>query len=159
MAFVLSQELKDKISDIILSVNPDVFIVEIAIKRQKKAILLIRIDTDNGIKIDECIEISRAVSRWLDENEPFDFEYNLEVTSPGIGEPLLLNRQFVKEIGRKLRVISKKGEVWEGKLSQVMDTEIQIELELPKKKKKGEPEPETQRNISLSVIKEAIVIV
>ncbi|MBX7243446.1 MAG: hypothetical protein K1X92_17030 [Bacteroidia bacterium] len=159
MAFIFSQEIKDKISDIILSVNPEVFIVEIAIKRQKKAILLIRIDTDNGIKIDECITISRAVGKWLDENEPFDFEYNLEVTSPGIGEPLLLKRQYLKEIGRKVRVISKKGEVWEGKLSEVMDTEIQLELELPKKKKKGEPEPETHKVISLSVVKEAIVIV
>ena len=158
MAFVLSQAVKDKITEIILTTNPEVFIVEISMKRQRTGLLLIRIDTDNGITMDECLTISRAVNKWLDETDPFEFDYHLEVTSPGLGEPLLLHRQYVKEIGKKIRVIGKTGNVWEGVLQAVGEAGVEVEQEKPKKKKKDETEVETKQIVPFSEIKEAKII-
>ena len=158
MAFVLSQSVKEKITEIILMTNPEVFIVEISMKRQRTGLLLIRIDTDNGIMMEECLTISRAVNKWLDETDPFEFDYHLEVTSPGLGEPLLLHRQYVKEIGKKMRVIGKTGNVWEGILQSVSESDLEIEEEKPKKKKKDEAEAETKKIVPFSEIKEAKII-
>ncbi len=159
MAYSLPLDITDKIKEIIFSISEEIFIVEIAMKSKQKGLLLIRIDTDSGIKIEDCTAVSRAVSRWLDEADPFEFEYHLEVTSPGVGEPLLLERQYQKEKGRILRVITQTGEVWEGTLIAVGEIAITLEKEAPKKKKKEAPEPKVLKLIEFSNIKEAKVIV
>lgn len=154
---MLTPELKEKITAIISEANPEVYIVEMRLKKSKRSVLAIRIDTDKGIILDECTRISRAVGNWMEEADVFDFEYSLEVSSPGVGEPLLLPRQYKKEIGRSLRVILKALSVVEGKLLDATETHIQLALSTGKKLKKGE-EPKVME-IAIEDIKEAKVII
>jgi ribosome maturation factor RimP len=60
----------------------------------------------------------------------------LEVSSPGLDEPLKMHRQYAKNIGRFVEVITKEGLRKEGKLINATDNEIVIEEEMGKGKKK-----------------------
>lgn len=131
----ISPGIIDKIHELVAEAHPDVFIIDIVSKRVHQDNLVIRVDTDLGINLDECRNVSRTIGRWLDEEEPFEYEYNLEVTSPGLGEPLLLPRQYKKEVGRNVHVIFKDGIVIDGKLIEATETDFTVEPELPKKKK------------------------
>lgn len=154
----ISPGVIDKIHDLVATHHPDAFIVDVKMKRIQRDNLVIRVDTDLGINLDECREISRTIGRWLDEEEPFEYEYNLEVTSPGLGEPLLLPRQYKKEIGRKFKVILLEGAVFEGKLTAASETDFTIELEKPKKKKEITADEDYIKTFAYDSIKEAKVI-
>jgi len=157
---MLTQEIQEKILEIISETNPDIYVVEIKFKRSKRSVLLIRIDTDNGISLEDCIAVSRKVGRWMDETDIWDFEYSIEVTSPGVGEPLLLKRQYYKEVGRDLRVINVHATVIEGELVEVTDDYIALQLVPPKRKKGVEVNPaDLITKIPFADIKEAKVLV
>jgi ribosome maturation factor RimP len=156
----LTPEIQKHILSIIEMVNPECFVVEMRLKKSGQSILLIRVDTDAGIQLEECMKISRAVGKWLEESDPFQFNYTLEVTSPGVGEPLLLKRQYKKEVGRRLRVILKDVAVVEGTLQAANDENIILSLDPPKKKKKPEDPPiDLEKSIPYDAIKEAKVVI
>ncbi len=92
------------------------FIVDVDIKQGDRIVVVI--DGDHGVKIDYCVEISRLIEGSLDREEE-DFE--LEVSSPGIGQPFKVHRQFVKNIGRQVEVLSKSGEKYTGELLSVSE--------------------------------------
>ena len=75
--------------------------------------IYVDIDGDNGVNIDDCIELSRAVESQLDRDEE-DFELN--VSSAGADSPLKLTRQYVKNVGRDLEVVMFDGKEAEGTL-------------------------------------------
>ena len=92
------------------NLSPDKFVVEVLISGKKipKRVLVI-IDGDRGITIDDCAELSRALSKEFDERAFFgDENYLLEVSTPGLDHPLKLKRQYHKNTGRNLRVATKK---------------------------------------------------
>jgi len=64
------------------------------------------IDSDGSVDIDDCVALSRAIEERLDREEE-DFE--LTVTSAGIGQPLRMLRQYRKLIGREVEVVLKEG--------------------------------------------------
>ena len=98
--------------------------------------LIILVDGDEGISIQDCAAISRHVGFHLEEENTIEKAYNLEVSSPGVGEPLLLNRQYSKNIGRDLSVRLTDASVKEGKLLAVSDNDITIEAKVKEKGKK-----------------------
>ncbi|MFN0203708.1 MAG: hypothetical protein ACKVTZ_19430 [Bacteroidia bacterium] len=161
MADLITPEIKTQIESIVAETNPNAYIVEMKFKRSKRSVLLIRVDTDLGISLEECILINKAIGKWLEEQaEDFwDFEYNLDVTSPGVGEPLVLKRQYHKEIGRKLRVVRQSSEIEEGELLTVSDTEIQLKRDVPKAKQKVTSDADLIKTIPFDGIKEAKVVV
>jgi len=61
-------------------------------------------DKEGGITIDDCVEISRAVSDWLDETDFIDESYILEVSSPGLGRTLKKDKDFLRELGKGVEV-------------------------------------------------------
>ena len=61
----------------------------------------ITLDGDQGVTLKDCMNISRAIEHNLDREE---YDFSLEVASAGVGSPLLNSRQYIKNIGRKLRV-------------------------------------------------------
>ena|SRR5690606_10597146 len=131
------------------------FIVEVVVSARKgpKKILVI-IDGDEGINIDDCANLSRELSKSLDEIGMFEDSYLLEVSTPGADHPLKLNRQYNKHVGRKLRV--KYGETTvEGKLETVGSTSITLLQETGTGKKKQT----TSIEIDFSQIDKAFVIV
>lgn len=123
--------VEEKIAD-----RPELFLVEVKMLPNNK--LIIHVDGDQGISIQDCAAISRHVGFHLEEENTIEKAYNLEVSSPGVGEPLQLNRQYHKNIGRELSVKLANGEKKEGKLLTVNDNEISIEEKVKEKGKKAQ---------------------
>lgn len=96
-------------------------------------------DSDSGIGIDECAEISRKLYNKIEESA-ISQNFEIEISSPGVGEPLKLDRQYIKNIGRNVKVVLLDGQTFVGKLKAVTPSEsIEIE-ELKKVKGKKEQE-------------------
>jgi len=66
--------------------------------------LRIYCDKQGGIGVDDCADISRRVSDWLDEEDFISESYTLEVSSPGLGRELKKEKDFIRECGRKVDV-------------------------------------------------------
>jgi len=109
----------------------DKFLVDLHVSKDNR--INVSIDGDNGINIDDCIELSRYIESHLDRDVE-DFELN--VASAGLDTPLKLLRQYKKNVGRSLRVELMTGEIKEGVLVEATDDKIALELDLPKKQKK-----------------------
>ena len=110
----------------ITSQSETVFPVEV--KMSPTNDIKVFLDADDGITIEKCTSINKALYKYIEESELFpDGNFSLEVSSPGIDEPLKLFRQYKKNIGRKVEVIMNGGTKLEGKLLDVTDTEIVIE--------------------------------
>ena len=122
--------IEEKISD-----RPELFLVEVKMLPNNK--LIIHVDGDEGISIQDCAAISRHVGFHLEEENTIEKAYNLEVSSPGVGEPLKLKRQYQKNIGRDLSVKLTGGEIMEGKLLEMNDSAIIIEAKVKEKGKKS----------------------
>lgn len=123
--------VEEKISD-----RPELFLVEVKLLPGNK--LIIHVDGDQGISIQDCAAISRHVGFHLEEENTIEKAYNLEVSSPGVGEPLKLQRQYEKNIGRELSVKVTGGDIMEGKLLDVNEQSITIEAKVKEKGKKAQ---------------------
>ena len=128
------QALEQKIKTLIEH-EPDIFLVEIRIKPTNN--IKVFLDSDNGMSLDKLIQYNRKLYRDLEENSFFPGgDFSLEVSSPGLEEPLKLRRQYLKNVGRFVEVTHPDGAKTEGKLLQVNETEIMVEEEKGKGKKK-----------------------
>lgn len=141
--------VEEKISD-----RPELFLVEVKMLPNNK--LIIHVDGDEGISIQDCAAISRHVGFHLEEENTIEKAYNLEVSSPGVGEPLKLQRQYVKNVGRELSVKLDGGEIKEGKLLSVEDQSITIEAKVKEKGKKAQL---VETSIDFSNITETKVLI
>ena len=116
--------------------------------------ITVYIDGDEGVSLDACTQISRVLESVLDQEPTLGGIYTLEVSSPGVSRPLKFPRQYLKHIGRTLRVQMVNGDRVEGELKSTShDT---ITLEVASKEKKGKPE---LKEIPFAEIDEAYVTV
>jgi len=122
--------VEEKISD-----RPELFLVEVRMLPNNK--LIVHVDGDEGINIQDCAAISRHVGFHLEEENTIAQAYNLEVSSPGVGEPLRLKRQYDKNVGREVSVKLASGDKKEGKLLLVTYGGIVIEEQIKEKGKKA----------------------
>ena len=106
----------------------DKFLVSLKITPDNR--IYVDIDGDNGVNIDDCIELSRAVESQLDRDEE-DFELN--VSSAGADSPLKLTRQYVKNVGRDLEVVTMDGKQAEGTLENADENGIVVRTKGTKK--------------------------
>ncbi|AFK01510.1 Ribosome maturation factor rimP [Emticicia oligotrophica DSM 17448] len=149
-------EVKQKIEQLLepLLENDKFFIVDIKVSLSKvHSKVTILLDSDEGIKIDECTAISRQLGTDIDEMMPE--KYTLEVSSPGVDFPLKSERMYRKNIGRNLKVVFKDGKEVKGSLEAV--DLAQITLIEDKKRKKNEEIIPIQ--IPFDNIKESQVII
>ena len=135
------------------------FIVDVQIKatrtRQKIMILL---DSDEGITIQECADISRSLDQELEAVETPETNYALEVSSPGLDQPLRLPRQYQKNVGRDLKVTLETGQALTGTLVEVKESSIVLQLPVPRKKPKNPVEESALRpEVALDSIAKAVV--
>ena len=113
----------------------DCFLVEIEIKQNDR--VEVYIDSDSSLPIEKCRKTSRYLEKLIEENGWLGERYTLEVSSPGLDRPLKLMRQYLKNIGRKIRVISTDDTKIEGKLKMVADNSLSVqksdnnEVEIP----------------------------
>jgi len=103
----------------------DIFLVSIKIKPINN--IKIYLDADNGLGIEKCIKINRALYRIMEEMGMYpDGDFSLEVSSPGVDEPLKMLRQYKKNAGREVEVTLNDESKKEGKLLDVNDDAIRI---------------------------------
>ena len=125
----VTELVEEKIAD-----RPDLFLVDVKMHSNGKLIILV--DGDKGIGIADCAAISRHVGFHLEEENVLDTAYNLEVSSPGLDAPLVLPRQYVKNVGRSLAIKMADGSKKEGKLTGMTEDAVIIEeINKPKGKK------------------------
>ena len=74
------------------------------VKEYGNMVLTLYIDSENGVTIDDCEKVSRAIDPILDENDPIEEAYYLSVSSIGIDRPLKKDRDFERSMGKKLQV-------------------------------------------------------
>jgi ribosome maturation factor RimP len=112
----------------------DIFLVSVKIKPTNN--FKIYLDADGGLGIEKCIKINRALYKIMEEMGMYpDGDFSLEVSSPGIDEPLKLLRQYKKNMGRSVEVTTNDEEKKEGILKEVTDDAITIEQTAGKGKK------------------------
>lgn len=123
---------KVKISEIVeeFLTEGTLFLVDVKVSRDNR--IEVFIDGDEGVKIQDCIDLSRNLESRFDREEE-DFE--LSVLSWGLGEPLKLKRQYVKNIGQKVEAVCVSGECIEGVLKEVGECGLSIEVTKGKGKK------------------------
>ena len=125
-------EFAEEIKNIITRklADPDQFLVDVLVKGHKgpKKVLIL-IDSDKGVTIDDCANLSRELSKEFDDSQLFADSYMLEVSTPGLDQPLRLTRQYYKNIGRRVRVVTQQQTI-EGKLVEVGDEKIKLEQEI-----------------------------
>lgn len=130
----------------------DIFLVSMKIKPTNN--FKIYLDADSGLGIEKCIRINRALYKKIEEAGMYpEGDFSLEISSPGIGEPLLLLRQYQKNAGRFVEVVLNDGTKQEGKLLAATDSHISLEQTEGKGKKAVTKETE----IAFSDIKQTTV--
>ena len=125
--------VEKKLSELLTEL-PGYFLVEISVKPTNN--IRVFVDADQGAGIDQLSKLNRALYKWVEENLFPNGDFSIEVSSPGLDEPLKLDRQYLKNIGRMVEIVLKNGLKKEGKLISVSENEIVIEEEKGNKKKK-----------------------
>jgi ribosome maturation factor RimP len=139
----------------VLAERPSLFLVDVVITDAFKVI--VTIDGDEGVVLQDCIDISRAVEGNLDREEQ---DFSLEVASFGVGGPLKFVRQYKKNIGRTL-IVKTETENIEAVLVEANDDFVVLSWEAREPKKLGKGKETIQKRVELSYgdIKEAVVTV
>lgn len=125
----------------------------------RRPMLKIRIDRSGalpgeGVTVDECAEVSRALEPWLDEHEELSERYVLEVSSPGVDRPLVKALDFERFRGERVAVsggkdvLADKATRLEGELLGLVDegTEAEaVRLRLPSGEEVSIPRSEIRK--------------
>lgn len=110
-----------------------VFLIDVQVRGNRGSrVVEIFVDSDEDLDVDELARISREVEFLLDLEDLITGKYSLNVSTPGLDKPLLLPRQYTKNIGRSLRVHYRKPDGTgntevEGELRAVSDDAIDME--------------------------------
>lgn len=132
----------------------DIFLVDMRVKPTNN--IKIFLDADSGLGIEKCIKINRALYKKIEELALYpDGDFSLEVSSPGLDEPLKMHRQYLKNIGREIEVNLMDGTQKEGKLTMVDENMITISFT----EGKGKKAVQKDLNILFSDIKQTKVLI
>ena len=149
---------KDKVNGLVVEAfleKPSVFLIDLTITDSFK--IIVNLDGDNGVVLQDCIDISRAIENNLDREEQ---DFSLEVASVGVGSPLKMIRQYKKNVGRTL-IVKLATETIEAELVEANDNFIILSWKAREAKKlgKGKETVQKRQEIPYTDIKEAIVTV
>jgi ribosome maturation factor RimP len=107
----------------LISGEPGLFLVEVRVKPTNN--IKVFIDGDQGVSIEKLVHYNRKLYKEIEEAGMFpNGDFSLEVSSPGLDEPLKLRRQYLKNIGRSAEVITADGMRKEGKLISATEQEM-----------------------------------
>ncbi|MGN0033116.1 MAG: ribosome assembly cofactor RimP [Candidatus Limimorpha sp.] len=101
----------------------DKFVVNVTVS--KSNVIELFLDSDSSVTIDDCVSVSRFINERLDRDIE---DYELNVSSAGIDEPLRLKRQYNKYIGEDLVITDNNGEKNTYRLAAVLEDSIEVEL-------------------------------
>ena len=156
--FIKNMTFKEKVNTLLMEAleeRPTLFLIDLTITDASK--IIINLDDDNGVVLQDCIDVSRAIESKLDREEQ---DFSLEVASVGVGSPLKLVRQYKKNIGRTL-IVTTNAEKIEAELVDANEDFIILSWKArePKKVGKGKETVQKEQQIPYTEIKEAVVTV
>lgn len=129
-------EILDQIRNFLepLLEGTDIFIVNLKIKPTNN--IKVFLDADSGLSVDKSAKVNRRLYALIEESGMFpDGDFSLEVSSPGVDEPLTSIRQYKKNIGRTVAVTPPDDSADKtGVLKEVTEDSIVLEVKIPKKK-------------------------
>ena len=128
-------KMTEKIEAMLLPLldGTDIFLTDIQIKPTNN--IKVFLDADEGLSIEKSAKVNRRLRALLDESGLFpDGDYSLEVSSPGVDEPLTSLRQYKKNIGRTVEVTPQEGPAVTGVMKEVTEDAVVLEVRIPKKK-------------------------
>jgi len=137
-----------------LGERPELFLIDFTINEDND--IRVVLDGDFGVKVEDVVFVSRKIEHNLDRDEA---DFSLKVSSVDITESFSLKRQYVKNIGRKIKVKTETAEI-QGQLIEVNDDDIVLEYKVrePKPIGKGKITVTKQDKIAFENIKEAKVV-
>ncbi|HCD22491.1 MAG TPA: ribosome assembly cofactor RimP [Flavobacteriaceae bacterium] len=149
---------KERVQELLnqgLETHPHLFLIDFTVGADQK--INVVLDGDQGVTLQDCMDISRAIEHQLDREE---FDFALEVASAGATAPLKLARQYAKNIGRTLSVQTADQKV-EAELVEADESTILLRWQArePKPIGKGKHTVEKEWNVPISEIIEAKVII
>lgn len=130
----------------------DVFLVELKVNNTKVEVFL---DSDESVTFEKCRKISRKLEAELDEHQWLGEKYTLDVSSFGVGKPLKMTRQYLKNIGRDIEIKTGEKEKFKGELIDVDEEKVTIRFEETIKEGNKKKKVDTTLEILRSEIKEA----
>lgn len=153
---MINKITKENIEQIVTSFieGTDIFIVEISISKSNT--IQISIDSNQGIDIDTCVELSRHIEQQFDREQE-DFE--LTVASAGLSEPFKVHQQYLKNVGKLVKVLTADNKKYIGTLISVNEQEIVLTYtEMVKTGPKGKKkEVESTVTLPFSTIKKTVL--
>jgi len=124
----MRSDINDNIEKIIQSLGSSLYDIEV-VSEFDETILRVMITKQGGVSLDDCADISREISLFLDVNPPMEHEYRLEVSSLGIERKLIQPKHFIRSIGEKVKLkIVEVGQVI-GLLKDANEKEIAVEVD------------------------------
>lgn len=134
----------------------DAFLIELDVNQGDQIHLLI--DHMEGLTLERITSISRLIRNGLDERE---YDYELEVSSPGVGQPLRVAKQYEKNVGRDVEVKTKEDEKVKATLTDFKDDTLYLEYSVrePKPVGKGKVTVTKNRTFTLEEIDTVKVLV
>lgn len=102
--------------------NKDIFLV--SVKVSKDNVVVVCIDGDNGVNVDDCVELSRYIESKVDRDIE---DYELTVTSFGLEQYFTMQRQYKKNVGENIEVVTTDNEKINGILKAVNEDTITLE--------------------------------
>ncbi|MFA5620769.1 MAG: ribosome assembly cofactor RimP [Weeksellaceae bacterium] len=151
----MDKEYIKKLTEEAIAENPAMFLVSLNISTDNSIEILI--DEDEGLKMEEAVRVSRHVEHNLNRDE---VDFSLKVSSPGVGNPLIMPRQYIKNIGRTLKV-TKNDETKdiEGKIESADENGVVLTYTVKESKPtgKGKITVEKKERIEYDNIKKAVV--
>ena len=150
-----NQKVEDLLS-LVLKQHSNIFLVDLKISNDKS--IKIILDADKEVNVKDCIDISRSIEGALDRDQE---DFSLEVASAGVGSPLKFPRQYHKNLGRKLEVISTEGLKFEGDLTHVKQDAIELQWKQRETKRigKGKVTVTKKKTILFDEISQAKVMI
>ena len=157
--FFFGMNFRSKVETLLeasLEENSSLFLISLKIGSDNS--IQITLDGDEGVTLKDCMNVSRAIEHNIDREE---HDFSLEVASAGVGSPLLNSRQYIKNMGRKLRVELADVSTLEGILTAADDQEFTLEWKQrePKPVGKGKVTVTKQKTLSYNEINIAKVLV
>ncbi|OJV56157.1 MAG: hypothetical protein BGO31_18660 [Bacteroidetes bacterium 43-16] len=123
--------VSDKVNE--LTADSSLFLVEVKMKPTNN--IKVYLDGDQGVNVESCTKINRALYKMIEEAALYpEGDFSLEVSSPGVDEPLRFLRQYIKNIGRTVEVTVQDETKHLGVLKEVSEERVVLETKLPKNK-------------------------
>jgi ribosome maturation factor RimP len=149
-------ELKERVEGIVNEwiKGGECFLVEVKTSPSRVAVA---IDKPAGVSLQECASLSRTITDTLDPEGVWE-SHELEVSSPGMDQPLKVYQQYLRRIGREVRVITREGREHKGKLQSANETGFELLEITSRKENKKKVETETLHRFTYDQIKETKLI-